>query len=266
MTIASAAAAIADRQSVSLVLVEFGTELSDLAGHLLDQLNEQARDGRTAVIVSCTPATLDPVAAYIGAPYATILCDPTPADRVMAIHAAIPGVGRVAETDRDADARRLLQLADEVARIARTIVGVTADHADGGILAVRDNLTGYRAGPSRSVPVAASDIRAMIRWRRRRDGLFGGELFADPAWDMILDLAAAQIEGSDVAISSLCIAAAVPATTALRWIKTLTDAAIFVRVADPNDRRRVYIRLADRVATSVLGFLGEAKGAATVLI
>lgn len=82
----------------------------------------------------------------------------------------------------------------------------------------------------------------------------------------MLDLMIARIERLRVAVSSLCIAAAVPATTALRWIKTLTETGIFVRVDDPTDRRRVFIELSDDAANTVLGLLGEAKqaGVATV--
>jgi len=43
---------------------------------------------------------------------------------------------------------------------------------------------------------------------------FRDELFADPAWDMLLDLLQAEIAQLRVPVSSLCIAASVPATTA----------------------------------------------------
>jgi DNA-binding MarR family transcriptional regulator len=72
---------------------------------------------------------------------------------------------------------------------------------------------------------------------------------------MLLDLMAARIEGQAVAVSSLCIAAAVPPTTALRWIKTMTDLGLFVRIADPNDRRRVFIELSPRAATAMSAYL-----------
>ena len=71
------------------------------------------------------------------------------------------------------------------------------------------------------------------------------ELFADPAWDMLLGLYAAFHERRNVSISSLCIAAAVPATTALRWIKTMTDKGMLCRTADVNDGRRIYVHLAE---------------------
>lgn len=48
-----------------------------------------------------------------------------------------------------------------------------------------------------------------------------------------------------MSVSSLCIAAAVPATTALRWIKTMTDAGLFLLEADPDDGRRIFIALAE---------------------
>jgi DNA-binding MarR family transcriptional regulator len=95
----------------------------------------------------------------------------------------------------------------------------------------------------------------MIRARRLRDQYFRGDLFADPAWDMLLDLMAARIEKKRVAVSSLCIAAAVPATTALRWIKALTDRGLFVRAADPQDGRRVYIELSDDTARALATYL-----------
>ena len=63
---------------------------------------------------------------------------------------------------------------------------------------------------------------------------------------MLLDLLQAEIAQHRVPVSSLCIAAAVPATTALRWIKTMTDGGLFMRRADPHDGRRVFVELAPR--------------------
>lgn len=62
---------------------------------------------------------------------------------------------------------------------------------------------------------------------------------------MLLDLYAAQYETQPVSVSSLCIAAGVPATTALRWIKTMTGYGWLVRTRDDNDGRRVYVHLAE---------------------
>src|SRR3546814_4614981 len=67
---------------------------------------------------------------------------------------------------------------------------------------------------------------------------------------MLLDLMAAHLSGQRVSVSSLCIAAAVPATTALRWIRALTAHGLFLRQADPSDGRRVFIALSDKAARS----------------
>ncbi|ALJ15215.1 winged helix DNA-binding protein [Sphingopyxis macrogoltabida] len=88
--------------------------------------------------------------------------------------------------------------------------------------------------------------RETIRRRRKREEYFPAELFSDACWDILLDLYAAHYEGEAVSISSLCIAASVPQTTALRWIALLTNEGWLVRWADPNDRRRSYIKLSDR--------------------
>jgi hypothetical protein len=104
-------------------------------------------------------------------------------------------------------------------------------------------------------PVDAVLIRRMLRLRRDRDRYFPAEIFADPAWDMLLDLTAAQLEGRLVPVSSLCIAAAVPTTTALRWVRSLTEAGLMERQMDPTDARRSHIRLSDDASSAMLSYL-----------
>jgi hypothetical protein len=95
------------------------------------------------------------------------------------------------------------------------------------------------------VVVSPAMVRRLIRLRRDRERHFPAEIFADPAWDMLLDLTAARMEGIDVPVSSLCIAAAVPTTTALRWIRTLSEAGMLQRSTDPVDARRSFVTLSD---------------------
>nr|WP_277924321.1 winged helix DNA-binding protein [Sphingomonas sp. CROZ-RG-20F-R02-07] len=65
---------------------------------------------------------------------------------------------------------------------------------------------------------------------------------------MLLDLFAAELERAKVSVSSLCIAAAVAPTTALRWIARLTEAGLFERRPDPADRRRAFMALTPRAS------------------
>jgi hypothetical protein len=122
---------------------------------------------------------------------------------------------------------------------------------------VSDKPVSFRPAPIggfQAFPTTASDasrtidakaLRDIIKTRRLRDRFFANELFADPAWDILLDLKAAAQEGQKVSVSSLCIAAAVPPTTALRWITAMTESGMLVRRQDPDDARRVFIDLSD---------------------
>ena len=258
------AALVATRPDNSAALIGIGDTVTPDVEALLEAVDVQAHDARMPVVVCCSGDTLDLAAARMAAPYAWLVCDGTSGDIAAALISSQPRLSNVHERDRPIDAVRLQQIADEVARIARALSDLSGPMSPA---AVSDGIAGYRAQPDarRPVEVDSSRIRSMLRWRRRRDELFAGEMFADPAWDMMLDLAAARLEGIDVAVSSLCIAAAVPATTALRWIKMLTDVGLFVRVADANDRRRVFIALSDPTAATLLAFLGDAQATGDLL-
>ena len=273
LTLGDAAGQLVDRPYGSLLLAEVGDDPDACEDALLDLIDQQAADPSLPAVVSFPLAALDRVAARVGAPYATLLCQPRRSERVAAIELArVAPPLHFAEADTTTEAMRLQRLADEVGRIARTLAGLAEFGGEPQVEAVSDGLIGYRAEtaiharPAVAAVVRAEDIRAIIRLRRQRDRLFTGDMFADPAWDMMLDLMAARIERMRVAVSSLCIAAAVPATTALRWIKTLTDTGVFVRVADPTDRRRIFIELSDAAAKSVLQVLGDAKRTGASLV
>jgi len=86
--------------------------------------------------------------------------------------------------------------------------------------------------------------RQAYRLRRKRAAIFGKpELFGEPAWDILLDLYIAHVEGKPVSVSSACIGSAAPATTGLRWLGALADEGLVVRENDADDNRRVLVRL-----------------------
>ena len=90
-----------------------------------------------------------------------------------------------------------------------------------------------------------------------RSRYFAEDLFADPAWDMLLDLLQAEISQLRVPVSGLCIAAAVPATTALRWLKTMVSKGVLIRRADPHDGRRVFVELAPEASQALRRYFAE---------
>lgn len=145
----------------------------------------------------------------------------------------------------DRNAERLLQLSDEVSRIAGTLAQLST-----------------RAEPAADLPVfaevSADQVMKIIRARRLRDRFFDSEIFGEPAWDMILNLFHAELMQRRVTVSSLTAASDVPATTALRWIKLLVTNGLFVRREDPFDGRRVFVELSPEASTAIRRYFGEA--------
>ncbi|MBW0144557.1 winged helix DNA-binding protein [Sphingomicrobium clamense] len=122
------------------------------------------------------------------------------------------------------------------------------------------NLEAMRDGVSH-----AALVRETITLRRLRERVFPKELFADPAWDILLDLYGSHIAQHRVSVSSLCIAAEVPATTALRWITNLEDAGFIIRARDPHDGRRVFVSLTEGAVKGmeqIFDEVGRRQGAA----
>ena len=106
---------------------------------------------------------------------------------------------------------------------------------------------GSDARTSREAFVAeAVFARHLLRQRRRREAILGKNMFSEPAWDMLLDLFAAEVEGRRISKSSLVIAAAVPQSTALRWMSDMVNEGQLVRYPDTSDGRRTFISLTER--------------------
>ncbi len=144
-----------------------------------------------------------------------------------------------------ADAGSRYEADERLAALKRDAERVAAALAD---------LAGLR-GPEAARPVTAARIRAHIKARRNRERFFAAELFSDPVWDILLDLSASRLEDRPVSVSSLCIAAHVPTTTALRTIRMLEDRGLLTRRNDPSDARRSFIALSRHAAEAMDGCL-----------
>ncbi len=112
--------------------------------------------------------------------------------------------------------------------------------------------------PSRHSHLALA--RKAYALRRKRDSLFGNpDLFGEPAWDILLDLFIAQGEGKRVSVSSACIGSAAPPTTGLRWLGVLAEQGLVVRENDPDDHRRVLVRLTPAGTAAMERFFEQAE-------
>jgi DNA-binding MarR family transcriptional regulator len=253
-SIGSAADRLEQQLALGMVWVECADPSAIPPDALLDRLAKIAADGEAAVVASAPGSMIDLLYARLAEGSAQILIDADDSQRAAALSVALAGAGRssrVSDAGRD-NAVRLRQLSDEMGRIATTLARLSAAPNEAGPSMLR-----LVDPPVELTPLNGDVVRSVIRARRLRARFFSEELFADPAWDMLLDLLQAELAQHRVPVSSLCIAAAVPATTALRWIKSMTDSGMFVRRADPHDGRRVFVELSPKASASMRAYFAE---------
>lgn len=243
-----------DRQiAASALWIELDRDGGEPMDRLLDRVNADAGEGRFPAVVAARAEFLDAVFARLSDNAVDLVVDGGEDERAAALAVAVSGVHRatrLSDVTADRSSARLRQLSDEVGRIAATLARLSS----GPAAAAREPApTAVGEVPE----VSADAIRAVIRARRLRGRYFSEELFADPAWDMLLDLLQAEVAQLRVPVSSLCIAAAVPATTALRWLKTMTSQGIFVRRADPHDGRRIFVELSRDASIAMRRYFAE---------
>jgi len=251
----------------------------------LSQLDACAARAGAHLIVSTSVAALDDVFACCDQSGAQILVDPTRAERIIALGrvlAKVPNL-RLRELSQD-DRMALLRLTEQVTQIAQrlerlsTQVGITGDDrafrfespapAYGGPPEDEgERLVRARSAASRRPPLPDPRlVRRIIRHRQLRARFFDPELFADPAWDILLDLTAARAEHARVSITSACLASGVPPTTALRWVGQMIEAGLLERVQDDVDRRRAFVALSDRTADAMARYFAELGRSVTALV
>jgi hypothetical protein len=246
--------------SLSAIWIEVDRECGRSLDELLDEVDQLVAKRRIGAVVSLTADVIDSFGRRLFDGDAQIVIDGDAIERAASL-ALATAVGsapeRANDVSRDPGAERLRQLSDEVSRIAATLARLsTVPAAPQAVL---------RKPVEDDVPdVAVEAVRSVIRARRLRTRFFAEDLFADPAWDMLLDLLQAEIAQLRVPVSSLCIAAAVPATTALRWLKSMTDKGIFVRRADPHDGRRVFVELSRGASIAMRRYFAEVGRPAVV--
>jgi hypothetical protein len=224
--------------------------------------------GDACAVIVLDPEQIDCVAGLIGSAPIDLLCSPTATERVASLCLAlIPAAHRLHDIGGTPDSVRLMRLNEEIARIAETLTRLTRGEDEmSRSTTVSDPGLTYRSRPVLERPdIRVRDVRDAIRARRLRDQFFGLGLFEDPAWDMLLDLFAAELERVQVSVSSLCIAAAVPPTTALRWIARMTDAGLFERRPDPFDRRRAFMALSSRASLAMRNYVAAARHAGAMI-
>jgi DNA-binding MarR family transcriptional regulator len=144
---------------------------------------------------------------------------------------------------------------------AMTIARQVADMAQ-GLAALADRLVGQgSAVPAETIEVAEGDcvafLESQFRIRRLRARHLPALSLGEPAWDILLDLAVAQYWRRETSVTSLCIAADVPSTTALRWINSMTREGLIVRRPCQRDGRRSFLAIAPETYQAMLAMAAD---------
>lgn len=90
---------------------------------------------------------------------------------------------------------------------------------------------------------AAQVVLRIIEGRETRGSFFDSDLFADAAWDILLDLFLAQLEGRNAEIAELRFSSSIPASTARRWVDKLEKDGWLKQKADPSEPDRRWVAL-----------------------
>lgn len=228
-----------------------GMDAMTLAG--LARLDMRVARSGAKLVVATNLDGLDDVFSVLDQSEPQILVSPSRAERVIAVGRVMgeAGAARLREMGEE-DRIALLRLSQQVEAIAHSLDRM--HHAP------RAEMAAPNAVRAAAAPLPdPRTVRQIIANRQARSRFFDAALFGDPAWDMLLDLTAAQGEGARVSVTSLCIAAAVPATTALRWLTQMVESGIFVRVPDPADRRRAFIGLSDKALAAMSAYFASLR-------
>jgi DNA-binding MarR family transcriptional regulator len=149
-------------------------------------------------------------------------------------------------------ASQLIEMAESISSLDRVSTVNTFDNLkfDGTTRAIIRRFQEPHINPS----ISRRLFESFYKIRRVRDRVFQEpDMFGEPAWDILLDLALANRDYRSVSVTSACIASCVPPTTALRWVSVLEAKGFVERTPDERDARRSYLMVTDKA----LGLLNK---------
>ncbi|HEY0627446.1 MAG TPA: hypothetical protein VGD10_12045 [Allosphingosinicella sp.] len=97
--------------------------------------------------------------------------------------------------------------------------------------------------------------------RRERDKIFEDGIFADPGWDLLLDLFVMASEGRAVSIPHACAAAYAHPGTVRNLIAHMEKSGLIRRIAHPAAPDCAYLELSDSAYQKMLQYFSVARKA-----
>lgn len=146
-------------------------------------------------------------------------------------------------------AREIMALADEAEAEAMTLIGSSPE---GQVVSINPNI--------RARDRLSAAAKNQYRSRRLRERSFDGKMFGEPAWDMLLELFAAELNGERISTSNLILSSAAPSSTALRWLKYLERLGLVSKIASHVDGRVQYQRMTSAGMDSMTKYFEKMPG------
>lgn len=84
-------------------------------------------------------------------------------------------------------------------------------------------------------------VRRTQTVRRLRSEVIAGDLFSDPAWDMLLELFASELAGKTILAAGLARVANVTERSAYRWIEALHQKGLIILTEPLNGDAKVLL-------------------------
>jgi hypothetical protein len=156
-------------------------------------------------------------------------------------------------------------LANRLRSIAGELVGLSKNIDSDGLGLMSETFMFGDPAAARTVEEAddlalAAFAENLYQERRRRTRFLPEHLFAEPAWDILLDLFVNGVRNRAISITSACIAGGIPATTGLRWLGVLEKEGLLVRETSGGDARVTWVRLSQDGMNIMRSYIGEACG------
>jgi DNA-binding MarR family transcriptional regulator len=157
--------------------------------------------------------------------------------------------------DREAAPARTLVVSERDVRAAQRLLGliVEGEHSEAGLE--------HPTAPTRAADTSSAALlrraREEFENRRRRPGIFGRDMFGEPAWDMLLVLYIQDASGPRQTVGSLIKYSGTSASSAKRWIASLSERGFVKRVPHPTDARTWFVELTDKGRQCVNKFFSE---------
>ena len=175
----------------------------------LVRLDERAVRSGAQLIVLTSEAALEDVFGCLERSHPQIVIGGRQSEGLIALGAALARLQgrRVREMDEE-DRLAFLKLTEQLGRLSDRL-----DRFESGTARLESPAPGFKGeggdGRRRARPALpdARLVHRIIHQRRLRGKFLLPDLFADPAWDILLDLTAARVEHRRVSVTSLCIAA-----------------------------------------------------------